>query len=475
MNRTRRARRRPLGDWRLTAVAALTLVVLLIGFAGLILHAEQQRRDALDDRFAARASLTSAFARNFTNDLADRETIQAERLLGSPTVEKAEFDGLVAAFDFDVAVLLDGGGHLLQIWPSRPEILGMDMTVDYPHLRAAVAGGVGVSEVGTSAVGSVPTVAVAVPFDSIAGRRVLSGAFTTQTSPLGRYLGSAVPVRGGNAYLLDASSGLVASGDGGVILPAGLAQLTEGVHELSVDGETVTAAVASVDGAPWRVVLTAPSSALHAPADKGRMAPWILLGTLAAAGVVTLFLLQSLSKARSEAHAAARTDTLTGLPNRRAIEEVLVGAVARATRYGEPLTLLVIDLDHFKQINDRHGHIVGDAALRCAAERLDHALRSGDVAGRWGGEEFVVVLSHTDLDDGLVVAERIREAIAAAQVEPSVTLSASIGLSVLHAGGVEALLRDADAALYAAKDAGRNRTIAARPPSLELFERSLVS
>ena len=118
-NRMRRALRGLLGDWRLTAAAALTLVVLLFGFAGLILHAEQERRDALDDRFAARASLTSAFARNFDSDLAERETIQAERLLAGPNVEKAEFDGLVAAFDFDAGGTRGDAAYLPQ-QPSRP-------------------------------------------------------------------------------------------------------------------------------------------------------------------------------------------------------------------------------------------------------------------------------------------------------------------------------------------------------------------
>ena len=104
---------------RLTAAAAIILIVLLVGFAGLIRHAEQEKRDALDDRFAARASLTAAFAQNFAADLAARESFQAERLLAGPEVKKAEFDGLVAAFDFEAAVLLDDRGHLLQVWPSQ--------------------------------------------------------------------------------------------------------------------------------------------------------------------------------------------------------------------------------------------------------------------------------------------------------------------------------------------------------------------
>ena len=483
MNRSRQSAHQLSAGRRLTAAAATILVVLLVGFAGLIRNAEQEKRDALDARFNARASLTAAFAQNFAADLAARETLQAERLLAGPEVEKAEFDGLVAAFDFEAAVLLDDRGHLLQVWPSRPEILGKDMTVDYAHLRAAVAGNVGISELVKSVAQGVPIIAIAIPFDTPAGRRVLSGAFTPQQSPMGAYLGSAVPVRGGTAYLVDASGNLLASGDGGYSLPDELAGLNQGVTHLSVNGEAVTAAVAPVDGAPWRVVLTAPTEGLHAPVEKGRWAPWILLGAFAAAGLVALFLLQRLSKTRSEALAAARTDKLTGLPNRRAIEEVLAGAVSRAIRYGEPLALLLIDLDHFKQINDRHGHDVGDAALRCAAEHLNHALRSGDIAGRWGGEEFVVVLSHTDLDDGMVVAERIRETIFAARLaEHPVEFSASIGLAVLHAGGADALLRDADDALYAAKDVGRNCTIAASPPWSEieqnresLDDRSLVS
>ncbi len=462
MNLSRRPAHGLSGGRRLTAAASLVLVLLVVCFAGLIRQAEQAERDALDDRFATRASLTASFARNFLADLTARETDQAERLLSGPTVEKADFDGLVAAFAFQAAVLLDDSGHLLQVWPSRPEILGKDMTVEYAHLRAAVAGGVGISGLVPSAARRVPVTAVAIPFDTVVGRRVLSGAFTPQKTPLGAYLSSVVPVQGANAFLVDESGDVLASGDGVAAMPAGLTKLREGVTQVSVGGDAVTAAVSPIEGAPWRVVLTVPSHGLHAPVERGRRAPWILLGAFAAVGIATLSLLQRLSRARSEAHATARTDKLTGLPNRRAMEEALTGAVARAIRHGEPLALLMVDLDHFKSINDSHGHNVGDAALRVATEQLDQAARAGDMAGRWGGDEFIVALSHTDLDGGMVVAERIREAIAGAQLqEHPVTLSASIGLAVLHAGGADALLRDADAALYAAKDAGRNRTIAA--------------
>lgn len=465
MNLSRRPGHHLSGGRRLTAAAALVLFLLLVGLAGLIRQGQQDQLDALDDRFATRASLTASFTRDVIADLAARETGQAERLLAGPAVDKTDFDGLVAAFDFEAAVLLDDHGRLLQVWPSRPEMLGKDMTVEYAHLRAAVAGEVGISGVVPSAVRRVPITAVAIPFDTIAGRRILSGAFTPQETPLGAYLGSVLPFQGGNAFLIDASGEVLASGDGGATMPAGLSGLREGVTQLSVGGEAVTVAVTAIDGVPWRVVLTAPSRSLHAPAERGRVAGWLLLGAFAAAGIAALFLLLRLSRARSDAHATARIDRLTGLPNRRAMEEALTGAVARATRHGEPLALLMIDLDHFKSINDRHGHDVGDAALRVAAEQLDQTARAGDMAGRWGGEEFLVVLSHTDLDAGMVVAERMRQSIAAAQLrEHAVTLSASIGLAVLHAGGADALLREADAALYAAKDAGRNRTIAAPPP-----------
>ena len=157
--------------------------------------------------------------------------------------------------------------------------------------------------------------------------------------------------------------------------------------------------------------------------------------------------------------AAAETDALTGLANRRKIAGLLDEAIAGAAASGQPLSVAMIDLDHFKEINDRHGHLVGDEVLVRVARVAEGSLRGADIVGRMGGEEFVILLPHADGDRASVVAERIRRAIAASTPadQPDLAVTASIGVATLIPGeGPAALLHRADGALYAAKDAGRN-------------------
>jgi len=157
----------------------------------------------------------------------------------------------------------------------------------------------------------------------------------------------------------------------------------------------------------------------------------------------------------------AREDALTGLPNRRAFDEALADAMLRAREHGEALSLVLIDVDHFKRINDRYSHAVGDAALRAVADALRAAVRPGDGISRWGGEEFAVLLPDTDADTALHQADRLREAIAAIDGEslaPGVRLSASLGVAQDSGSGHhDRLVSRADAAMYRAKQAGRNR------------------
>jgi two-component system, cell cycle response regulator len=166
----------------------------------------------------------------------------------------------------------------------------------------------------------------------------------------------------------------------------------------------------------------------------------------------------ALREALADQERLAITDALTGLHNRRFFEEILRMEADRATRTGRPLGLLVIDLDHFKQVNDRHGHQVGDRVLKEAAARLLNAARTSDVVARYGGEEFLVLLPGTDADVLAEVAERIRRAIGDTAIG-DVNQTTSVGAAVMPRHGHDAaeLLRVADAALYRAKELGRDR------------------
>ncbi len=157
---------------------------------------------------------------------------------------------------------------------------------------------------------------------------------------------------------------------------------------------------------------------------------------------------------------ASRRDPLTGLPNRRAFDEDLAREVARAARTGEPLAVVMLDLDRFKAVNDGYGHAAGDAVLRALAARAQGAVRAGDVVARLGGEELGLLLPGADLARAAEVAERLRAALAALPVDAAghaLAVTASLGCAVLAPGEPpEALVARADARLYDAKRDGRN-------------------
>lgn len=164
----------------------------------------------------------------------------------------------------------------------------------------------------------------------------------------------------------------------------------------------------------------------------------------------------------TELEELATRDPLTGLFNRRALSERLDEETSRANRYGAPLSLLMLDIDHFKQVNDRFGHAVGDVVIGMVGRVLEQERRASDVVARYGGEEFAVVLPHTHLEGARVVAGRLRAAIAAKTYRTqgkARCVTVSIGVAALgpSADDAEKLIRAADDALYAAKRAGRNR------------------
>lgn len=183
-------------------------------------------------------------------------------------------------------------------------------------------------------------------------------------------------------------------------------------------------------------------------------------------------LLEEVNRLYHEQARAATTDAVTGLPNHRAVMSCIEEEVKDCQRTQRAFAILFVDLDHFKRINDTWGHRAGDAILREVAQRLHAALRLEDVVGRYGGEEFAIVLSNIDLDEATTIAERLRTAVQAEpcmwQMEESsslvpITVTASMGIALYgrHGRTREALIEAADQAMYQAKHNGRNRVCVA--------------
>ena len=158
----------------------------------------------------------------------------------------------------------------------------------------------------------------------------------------------------------------------------------------------------------------------------------------------------------------ATRDDLTGLPNRRAMAERLAAETARQARLQAPLALVLIDLDHFKRINDAHGHAAGDAVLRGFARRVESELRGVDVMARWGGEEFLLMLPGNDVPHAVQAVERLRARLRAQpfdEVAPGLAVTFSAGVTAcLGQGDIDSAIERADRAMYRAKQAGRDRT-----------------
>ena len=222
--------------------------------------------------------------------------------------------------------------------------------------------------------------------------------------------------------------------------------------------------IGSVMGA---LSITIPVATLIRETDTYKMV--IVAATLATIGFlvgITYFLtwrlVLKLDTAQQHLKKLASTDELTGLRNRRRIMKRLDEEYQRAFRLGEPLCLIMLDLDHFKRINDTYGHPFGDRVLKCVAELMEKALRRYDILGRIGGEEFLIVAPGTTQEEAVVLAERLRNVVEKEKMtcgDKDVKITVSCGVAFLGKGdeSAETLLKRADAALYIAKQEGRNR------------------
>ncbi|MBC7995150.1 MAG: GGDEF domain-containing protein [Rhizobacter sp.] len=189
-----------------------------------------------------------------------------------------------------------------------------------------------------------------------------------------------------------------------------------------------------------------------------------IAATLALLAYLAHYYFGAVLRAERRLHNLATTDSLTGLANRRRVMQVAAQQLGRRRRDGTPLSFMLGDVDHFKAVNDRHGHDTGDRVLIKVAGTLKAATREADTVSRWCGEEFLVVLPETDLATALKVAERVRESVRQVVVmrgSQAVNVTITLGVSSLRGGeSLDDAIARADAAMYQGKVDGRNRSVA---------------
>jgi diguanylate cyclase (GGDEF)-like protein len=367
----------------------------------------------------------------------------------------------------------------LAVWPVTPGVIGQQYGAQFTPLRRALLGYDVVSDVEVTSADSPPLVGFAIPFDTASGRRVFSGAYLISSTPLAAFLSDSTTLQGAQLYLTDSTGVVFASNNATQPTTAqSLTQLNPALGTAATKaligtyrfGSTPYSYVkTAIPGTPWSYVIAAPTSGVSVSINgSAYWLPWLILGGLSLLILIAAWLTirliagrRRLAEVNTRLAFLARTDKLTGLSNRLHLTEELEQLLLDAQGVGFPVCVLMIDIDHFKNLNDTYGHRAGDFALRHVAHRLNTSLRQGDLLARWGGEEFLAVLPDTDMAQGLVVAERLCDLVAGTPIEVGedgglVAIHTSVGIAEFAGDTVDTLVDRADVGLYEAKAAGRN-------------------
>ena len=466
------------------------MLALVVGWLALIaagswlLAASQaNNRTAMAARLQARVQLAANFVSIYTSDLLTSQRAQALTWFASPAIARDTLNREAAALGLRAAVVLDAHGHVIRAATSAPAPLVGMLAARYGELGGTFAGP-DASGVGVADVDGTPMLSFAVGYQTPSGRRVFTGAYAMSASVLPTVLGTFLSNRGWQAYLADPHGGLLTAIASGGPQASTLAQADPRLWVASrhaINGSydspqgTQYFVTARVAGTSWRIVLRDPEAQLFTFLNgTGRWLAWLAIAGLAVAGLAIIILItrlqgrrEQLTMLNTELARLAAIDSLTGLRNRRAIDEYLHDALSAARRHDLDLSVLVVDIDHFKTVNDTLGHRSGDAVLAHSAQVLHGALRTEDAIGRWGGEEFLVVLPSTDEEGAVRATERLREALASDQPEEArahgLAVTITIGAAEWRGEEMDELVSRADRALYVGKGAGRDNVQVAGP------------
>ena len=442
-----RGQRLGLGPLGVAPILAWIGVMVLGGW--LLAASQASSRQAAKTRLEARTKYAATFVSTYARDLLGRERSAAESWLAGFPADHSALVRASSALGLHGSVLLDSRGRVLEgvSGPSAPSASAL--AGRYRRFAAAPAGRAG--SVSLLHYSGASVIGFAVRYTTPTGPRVFAGAYRMADTVLPSVLNHVLSSPNWRSELLDPL--------GGGRLAAG------GVTDDPIDGEDF---VVAVDGTPWKIVVRDVNDQVYGFLNgTGRWVSWLALVGLAVAGLAIILLVARLARHRNrlsllnaQLALLATVDPLTGLRNRRAIEEFLHDALSAARRHEHPLSLLVIDLDHFKTFNDRLGHRSGDAVLAHTARAMEGALRVEDAIGRWGGEEFLIVLPGTDEEGAVRATERLRAALAADQpreaAEHGLPVTVTIGVAEWRQEDMNELISRADGALYGGKAAGRD-------------------
>ncbi len=477
------APRRKGRDAGILAAAGVALLISLGGVAALIVRSQAESREHLRANLGLRAAASAQLVGAYLTEQEQRQMRSGELLLAGPRPTPRRFAAIAEAFGANVAVLMNSRGAALVTAPYSRAVVGRDIGFESTAGREALEGRTTVSGVLPVPGLKGRIVAVIVPFHSSVGRRVFAAAYPVAGGELQELVDRTSTVPGHEVYLTDAAGNLIAAtphSAQGVLAGAnpGLSlalQKSPSSGSLNGPGGGRTYVTAAVPGTGWRLAIEAPDAGLYqSVSGLAAIVPWLAFALLAALAGALMVLMSRVLRDRArltelsgELADRARTDTLTGLLNRRGIEEGLVQVSSRSRRREEPLTILMIDLDRFKQVNDEHGHEAGDLVLKAFGDCMREALRSEDLYGRFGGDEFLVALTGREAAGGAAAAERLRAAARAADLSVA-GLQGGIELSVGVASGLHTtaaeLIRAADEDLYRDK-AGRRAAAGATQPA----------
>lgn len=462
----------PQRSWA-TVLASLGLLVLLGALATGIVLTQQQAKDRVKSSFALRGASTAQFVATYLSQQASRAHEAGTRFLSASHVSQDRFRVVASSLGSAGAVLLDQSGRVLDAVPTRALRKGTLLAPRYGYLAAAEHGRLGISGVVTSPVTGAAVTAVAVPFKTPTGVRVFAADYAASGLALDALVDHTISYPQHEVFLLDGAGQVISASPrvlGSTLGAADPWLATAARHSstgvVSGAAKAATFTSARVPGTSWRIVIAVPDSRLYSSTSGWTQdVPWLIFALVTGLGVLIVVLFAWLHADRARLRAlsermerTAQTDSLTGLYNRRALAEQLTRAAARARRHEEPLSVLMIDLDRFKQTNDSFGHEAGDQVLCTIADCMREALRADDIFGRWGGDEFLVVLPKTDAAGARTTADRLRRAAGAIELA-GIGLRDGVSLSVGAATGVHTnphdLVREADLALYEAKGARR--------------------